>query len=481
MTNETRPVRVLVVDDDEAHAEAVSEALETDGCICRKATSTKAGIAELERESFDVILTDLVMRDGGGLEILRKARSLDPDAAVIVVTGHASIESAVAAMKEFAADYLTKPLKMDEVRLRVRRAARERSKNQENLELRRQNEELHRELDKRYGFEGIIGSSPAMQKLFELLQQIAPTDATVLILGESGTGKELVARAIHANSSRRAKPFVAINCAALSEGLIESELFGHEKGAFTGAIGPREGKLEFANRGTLFLDEVGDMPLSTQTKFLRAIEQREVVRLGSNRSIPVDLRIISATNQNLKERVAEGKFREDLYFRLAVVQMLLPPLRERTTDIPLLMDSFLAEFRKRHNKKLEKLTPEALAVLTHYHWPGNVRELRNVIETMVVTARGDVIDVSEIPPTILESVPSLPAAPRIAAVEAQVASDGGATQGLAALSNRRLEEIEREAIIENLRVHGGNRERVAQILGIGERTLYRKLKEYGIH
>jgi two-component system response regulator HydG len=471
-------VRVLVVDDDRLHAEAVSEALAKAGCACDQASSTDEGRSMYEQGRHDVILTDLVMHDGGGLELLRQVRGLDPDASVIVVTGHGSVETAVAAMKEGAVDYLTKPLKMEEVRIRVLRAARERLRSRENETLKKQNEQLHRELDQRYGFEGIIGSSPPMQKLFELLQQIAPTDATVLILGESGTGKELVARAIHANSQRRAKPFVAINCAALSEGLIESELFGHEKGAFTGAVVPREGKLEFANQGTLFLDEVGDMPLSTQTKFLRALEQREVVRLGSNRTIPVNIRVIAATNQELKELVKQGKFREDLYFRLAVVQIHLAPLRERLTDLGLLVDRFIDEFRKRHNKKVKGLTPGALAELSRYDWPGNVRELRNVVETMVVTARGEMLDEDVVPPSVKDHGAPPGARPIAAAPSTVVGSGEEAGEG--GLANRPLVDIERDAIVENLRVFDGNREKVAQALGIGERTLYRKLKEYGI-
>lgn len=485
MTPESTPSRVLVVDDDEAHAQALCEGLERAGMRCDMAAGTEQAIVRLENATYDVILTDLVMRDGGGLEVLRRARVLDPDAAVVLITGHASVETAVSTMKEGAIDYLTKPVKMDEVRLRVQRAAATRALAREKVTLQKENEQLHRELDRKYGFEGIVGGSPPMQKLFELLQQISPTDATVLVLGESGTGKEMVARAIHSNSQRKHKPFVAINCAALSEGLIESELFGHERGAFTGAIGPREGKLEFAHKGTLFLDEVGDMPISTQTKFLRALEQREVVRLGSNKSIPVDFRLIAATNQNLKERVKEGKFREDLYFRLAVVQVTLVPLRERVMDLPLLVDHFLHEFRKRHNKKVRGVTPAALARLSRHEWPGNVRELRNVIETMVVTSRTEWLDLSDLPPSIfeatagaaaLESNEIIPANP----VMMMQAPSGAMEPSVSPLVNRSLEDIEKQAIMENLQLNDGNREKVAQILGMGERTLYRKLKEYGI-
>lgn len=480
-TSEHDTIRVLVADDDEAHADALVEALERGGCICEKASGTRDAIAKMENDNFDVILTDLVMRDGGGIEVLKNARAKDPDASVVLMTGHASVETAVAAMKEGAIDYLTKPLQMEEVRIRVQKAARARFLARDKVILQKENEQLHRELDQRYGFEGIIGSSPPMQKLFELLQQISPTDATVLVLGESGTGKEMVAKAIHTNSNRKHRPFVAINCAALSEGLIESELFGHERGAFTGAIGPREGKLEFANKGTLFLDEVGDMPLSTQTKFLRALEQREVVRLGSNKSIPVDFRLIAATNQNLKEKVKEGKFREDLYFRLAVVQLNLVPLRERRTDIPLLVEHFLNEFRRRHNKKIKGVSSAAMLQLMRYDWPGNVRELRNVIETMVVIARGEQLDTHDIPVTVSSNISIDPSeSVRMIEQPSAVHLHSPAAESRAPLGNRSLEEIEKQAIIENLQLFDGNREKVAQALGIGERTLYRKLKEYGI-
>ncbi|HKD99386.1 MAG TPA: sigma-54 dependent transcriptional regulator [Planctomycetota bacterium] len=450
-------VSVLIVDDDEAHAEALRDGLERVGHSCEVADGRAAALAALDRSRFDVVLTDLVMRDGSGLDVLRAARERDPEAAVVLVTGHGTVESAVAAMKEGAVDYLAKPVQIEELRVRVAKAASHRA-------LRRENEELHRELDRRYGFEGIIGLSPPMQRLFETLQQISPTDATVLILGESGTGKELVARAIHANSPRRQRPFVAINCAALSEGLIESELFGHERGAFTGATAPREGKLEYASKGTLFLDEVGDMPLPTQTKFLRALEQREVVRVGANRPIPVDFRLIAATNQPLRGKVQEGKFREDLFFRIAVVQLHLVPLRERRSDIPVLIDHFISEMRTRHGKKVTAISPAARAVLLRHDWPGNVRELRNVIETMVVTTKSDVLDVADVPAPIQEAASALA---------------HGAPPS-ASLANRSLEDIEREAIAANLALVDGNREKVAQILGIGERTLYRKLKQYGL-
>ncbi|MBL8695091.1 MAG: sigma-54-dependent Fis family transcriptional regulator [Planctomycetes bacterium] len=455
--------RVLVVDDDLAHAEALVEGLERANCECETAEGATPARAALEKSRFDVVLTDLVMRDGSGLDVVRMARELDPEAAVVLLTGHGSIETAVAAMREGAVDYLQKPVQMDELRLRVTKAANVRALRRRHDELQRQNEELHRELDKRYGFEGIVGSSPPMQRLFETMQQIAPTDATVLVLGESGTGKELVARAIHLNSPRRKRPFVAINCAALSESLIESELFGHERGAFTGATGPREGKLEYASGGTLFLDEVGDMPLTTQTKFLRALEQREIERIGSNRTIKVDFRLIAATNQPLRDRVAEGKFREDLFFRLAVVQLRLVPLRERRADIPLLVDHFLAEFRRRHNKRIVGMSPAARALLMRYEWPGNVRELRNIVEAMVVTSRGEVLDVADVPPPVADAPPA-----PISAAEPL------------SLANRKLDEIERQAIEENLALYHGNREQVAKTLGIGERTLYRKLKEYGL-
>ncbi|MCK6448608.1 MAG: sigma-54 dependent transcriptional regulator [Planctomycetes bacterium] len=452
--------RVLIIDDDQAHAEALSDGLEVDGYACTIEHSGEKGIERASEQSFDAILTDLVMRDRSGLDVLQEARRLQPDSAVIMITGHGSVENAVDAMRLGAQDYLLKPVNIAELRTRLERAL-------ETVRLRRTNLELRRQLDKRFGFEGILGSSREMQRVFDILRQVSPTNATVLILGESGTGKELVARALHENSPRKDSRFVAVNCAALSEGLIESELFGHVKGAFTGAVAHKEGQIVHADGGTLFLDEVGDMPLLTQAKLLRVLESREVVPVGGNSPRKVDIRLIAATNRDLRAMAKEGKFREDLLFRLQVVTIELPPLRSRTGDIPLLVDHFVAELAEQHGRNVRGIAPEARAALARHPWPGNVRELRNAIENMVLLAHGDTLTVADIPDHLrAEAAPN----------EAR----GGGRGGLE-LAGRSLEEVERALIEANLHLTGGNREKTAKILGMGERTLYRKIKQYGLH
>ncbi len=451
-----RPVRVLIVDDDEGHAEALADALEIDGCRCSLAHSGEDAIRLLSEQTFDACLTDLVMPDRSGMDVLREASRLQPECAVLLVTGHESVRTAVEAMREGAADYLAKPVDLAELRTRLSRAV-------ESVRLKRTNTELQRQIDKRFGFEGIIGQSPAMQRVFDVLGQVSGTTATVLLLGESGTGKELAARAIHTNSPRAKRHFVAVNCAALSEGLIESELFGHVKGAFTGAHAAKEGRFVYADGGTLFLDEVGDMPLATQAKLLRALETREVVPVGGNAPQKVDVRLVSATNRDLEAMVREGTFREDLLYRLRVVTLRMPALRERRGDLPLLIDHFVHEFARTHARTIRGLSPEARTLLVRYDWPGNVRELRNVLENMVLLARGDVLSAEDVP----EPVQSGTAA-------------GARAGGGFELAGRSLSEVERALIEANLELCEGNREKTAKLLGIGERTLYRKLKEYGL-
>jgi two-component system response regulator HydG len=334
--------------------------------------------------------------------------------------------------------------------------------------LRRANAELHRRLDERFGFEGVIGNSPQMHDVVMRLQRIAPTDATVLIQGETGTGKELVAKAIHQNSPRKKRPFVPLNCAALSEHILESELFGHIRGAFTDASSDRQGKFEYADGGTLFLDEVGDMPIPTQIKLLRVLESGEITRVGSNEPIKVNVRILSATNRDLEKAIAEGTFREDLYHRLKVVTITLPRLADRREDIPLLIDYFVKEHSKRHQKTVRGISTAARRRLMTYDWPGNVRQLRNVIESMVVVDYDEVLDVDDLP-SELAPVP----------VPGEAASAAGAN-GLHELIGKPISELEALFIGETLKATGGNREEAAAILGIGERTLYRKIKEYGL-
>jgi two-component system response regulator HydG len=457
------PIRVLVVDDDEPHAQAVAQSLERIGCDCTVAGSGPRGIALIESENdFDVVVTDLKMDDVDGLEILRKSKEELPDAEVIVVTGHASSNSALTAGQHGAYAYLLKPLDINELRAAVQKASTR-------VRLIRRNAELNRRLDEKFGFEGVIGSSPQMHKVIETLKFVAPTDSTVLIQGESGTGKELVARALHQNSPRKNKPFVPLNISALPSSILESELFGHEQGAFTGAIGRRIGKFEFANGGTLFLDEVGEMPMETQIKLLRVLEDRKVTRVGTNEEHEVNVRLVAATNADLKAMVERKTFRGDLYYRLTVVSIHLPPLRDRRSDIPLLMEHFRKDICARMHKEVVGFTKAARQALISYDWPGNIRQLRNTVERMIVLDSDSQLDVDDLPDDIAVlahgdgETPGVPAIP-----------------GSDALIGRPLIDVERYYIHRALELTEGKREEAAQLLGIGERTLYRKIKEYGL-
>ncbi len=454
-------VRVLIVDNDEPHALTVAESLSRVGYQCTVATSGTDGASFIDAETFDVIITDLVMNDLDGLAILDKAKESLPDAEVIIITGHGTIPSAVTAMQRGAFNYLLKPLDIAQLRAVTEKACA-------NQRLRRANAELNRRLDEKFGFEGVVGSSTQMHDVITRLQRVSPTNASVLIQGETGTGKELVAQAIHQNSPRKNKPFVALNCAALSENILESELFGHVKGAFTDASTDRVGKFEYAHGGTLFLDEVGDMPLATQIKLLRVLESGEITRVGSNDPIQVSVRILSATNRNLEEAIAQGHFRSDLYHRLKVVTIALPRLADRAQDIPLLVEHFIKELSKRHHANIRGMSTAARRRLMSYAWPGNVRQLRNVVESMVVVDIDGVLDLDDLP-TELADVGETPAS-----------AGGGASAGLsvATLVGKSLDEVERLLITETLKFTGGNREEAAHLLGIGERTLYRKIKEY---
>jgi two-component system response regulator HydG len=453
-----QPIRVLVVDDDEPHAQAVAESLERVGYECEIATSGREALRLIEEQEYDIVLTDLLMDDVGGLDVLAKAKRELPDAEVVILTGHSSIKAAVTAMQAGAATYLTKPLDINELRIVV-------DKRSQSQRLARTNVQLQKQLNERFGFEGVVGNSADMQRVIEKCKQVAPTNATVLITGESGTGKELVAKALHVNSPRRHKPFVPLNCAALSETILESELFGHVKGAFTGAERERKGYFEQANGGTLFLDEVGDIPLATQIKLLRVIESGEIVRVGSNEPMKVNVRLISATNRDLTVAIAEGKFRPDLYHRIKVVSIKLSPLRQRREDIPLLIEYFLKEFAAAHDKTVSGITPAARKVLMAYSWPGNVRELKNTIESMVVMDVDCILDLDD----LTEDV--------------QSAASGHAEtlSGKDGLVGKPLDEVEKYYIAETLKLSGGNREEAARMLGIGERTLYRKIKDYGLN
>ena len=448
-------IRVLVLDDEEPHAHAVAESLERTGYDCTVATSGAEGIERIETEEFEIVITDLVMGDVDGLTVLKRARQELPEAEVIVITGHGTIKTAVSAMQQGATTYLTKPLDISELRTVVDKATERQRLHRSNLDLRRQ-------LDEKFGFEGVVGNSIAMNKVMARLRLVAPSPATVHIRGENGTGKELAALALHNNSPRRHKPFVALNCAALSEGILESELFGHERGAFTGADRLRKGRFEHANGGTLFLDEVGDLPMSTQIKLLRVIESREIMRVGSNESIKVNVRLISATNRDIDQLVEEGRFRQDLYYRLKVVTIQLPPLRERREDIPLLCDHFLKQLSETHERPVPTITTRVLRVLRANDWPGNVRELRNALESMFVVDEDGRLDLEDLPE------------------ELQGRPEASAGSSQESLVGRPLKEVEAYYIEQALKLTTGNREEAANLLDIGERTLYRKIKEYSI-
>jgi len=456
LDSETPKAAVLVVDDERDHAQVMCEALQRQGHRCDVTFNLAEAESRLKQKSYDVIVTDLVM-DGkrDGLEVLRKAKSLTPPPQVILVSAHGDIPIAVQAMNEGAYGFIEKPLDLNHFRAQVNRAA-------ERAALQKQNQVLREELQEQSGFEGIIGKSGAMQRVLTTARQVAASDIPVLIMGESGTGKELIARAIHYNSRRRKNRMVTLNCAGLSESILEDELFGHVKGAFTGAQTEREGRFEHADGGTLFMDEIGDMPGVMQAKLLRVLENGEVVRMGSNEPIEVDVRLISATNRKLEEMVAEKQFREDLFFRIKGVTLSLPPLRERREDIPLLMHYFLQEFAEKYKKELEGITPAAQQMLVSYGWPGNVRQLRTAVENMVVLAPGKMMGVESLP------------------AEIQPAAGAEHISGITNLVGISIEEAEKELIRNTLKMVDGNREQAARILRIGERTLYRKIREYGL-
>ncbi len=453
-------VRVLIVDDDEAHAQAVADSLQSMNCECDIANTGAKGVELIESENFDIVITDLRMADVDGLAILGKTKEELPEAEVIVLTGHSSVQSAVTAMQGGAYTYLTKPLDIGELRTTVEKAS-------DRIRLIRRNAALNRRLDEKFGFEGVIGTSPAMHRVIERLKNLAPTETTVLIQGENGTGKELVAKALHQNSNRKNKPFVALNISALPESILESELFGHEPGAFTGAATRRIGKFEYANGGTLFLDEVGEMPMETQIKLLRVLEDRKITRVGSNDEKSINVRLLAATNADLKKMMEASTFREDLYYRLSVVTVELPPLRERRMDIPVLTDHFLKDLSQRHGKEVQGISRAARQAMMAYDWPGNIRQLRNAVEAMLVLDVDGLLDVDDLPEEI---------APLATDVQEGVVSSGG----FDVLLGKPLKDVERYYIQRALELTEGNREEASALLGIGERTLYRKIKDFGL-
>src|SRR2546426_43493 len=446
--------RILVVEPDEEIGSDVSRNLGRMGYRVTHVLTLRRALARMARQDFDLIIAALRV---GGLrdrELLERIRSGGGSNSVLVLAAQSDMDAAVRTLKHGADDYLTKPPDPYELRRRVGHIL-------ERRELTDRLAHLQKTLTLRYALHSFVQQSDAMRKVVEKIAQIAPTSSTILILGESGVGKELVAKAIHYNSPRRPRPFLAINCSAISEHLIESELFGHERGSFTGAVGRVKGKFEMADRGTILLDEVGEMNLQTQVKLLRVLEEREFMRVGGSRNIGIDVRVLAATNADLQERIRQGRFREDLYFRLQVITLRVPSLRERSEDIPELVRTFLESLCRANNLPTKDLTPDALIALGHYAWPGNVREMKNLLESLVVTVPGDVIDLADLPP----------------AVRGERSADAIHLRVEAGMSMR---DMQRELIRRTLARTDGNRTRAAHILQIGVRTLQRKIKEYGL-
>jgi two-component system response regulator HydG len=448
---------ILVVDDDTAHRTMLRTLVGGWGYEIAEADDGGTAIDRVRQQAYDLVLMDVRMLKVSGLEALAAVKKLNPAIPVVIMTAYSSVETAVDALKQGAHDYLTKPLDFDKLKITIERAM-------EHTRLKEENRRLRESLDLQFDRSRIIGRSPAMVKLLDTVSQVAPSEATVLITGESGTGKELIAAAIHFNSSRRDGPFVQLNCAAITETLLESELFGHEKGAFTGAERRREGRFHQADGGSLFLDEVSEMPLSMQVKLLRVLQEREFTRVGGDAAVRVDVRLIAATNRHLPDLIAAGKFREDLYYRLNVVGLIVPPLRERREDIPLLAQHFLETFAQRNRKLIKGFTPQAMDNLTRYGWPGNVRELMNAVERAVVLSRTQYLPVEDFALVPDEEPPRDVSAP----------SPIGAAENLA------LDEIEKTTILRALESAGGNKSETARRLGITRRTLHKKLKAYGV-
>ena len=441
---------ILVIDDEKNIREGLSMALEDEGYDVITAEDGKKGLEKALYESVDLIITDLRMPLVSGEEILKKVVTELPSIPVIVLTGHGTVELAVEAMRIGAYDFLTKPLDLDRLFRLVKRAL-------ENRALVLEKKELEERLEKSTSIENIIGNSSAIRKVFDEIKKVAPTKATVLITGESGVGKELVANAIHNFSQRRNKPFIKVHCAALAESLLESELFGHEKGAFTGAIERKRGRFELSNKGSIFLDEIGEINQNIQVKLLRVLQEKQIERVGSSEPIDVDTRVIAATNKDLEKEMKEGRFREDLYYRLNVVHIFIPPLRERREDIPLLVDHFVKEFEAENGKVISSIEPKARNAIYNYDWPGNIRQLRNCIESAVVMTSDNILHFEDLP-----------------------FKEKGETEVIKIPIGSTMENAEKEIIIKTLNHENNNKKRASDILGIGRKTLYRKLKEYNI-
>jgi Nif-specific regulatory protein len=438
----------------------LSEYLKNEGYDVEASTDGEKAISMIERKCYDIILTDLMMPNIDGMEVLKYATQHSRESICVILTGYGTIKNAVEAVKLGAFDYLTKPVKMDEILITLRRAL-------EFRDLKRENQNLKNQLKKKYKFENIIGDSDKMHQIFETIEKVADTDSTILILGESGTGKELIAKAIHYNSYRREGPFIPVNCAAIPSELLESELFGHEKGAFTNAIRTRIGRFELANGGAVFLDEIGDMSPNLQSKLLRVLQERQFERIGGVKTVKIDIRIIAATHQDLKVAVEQGKFRQDLYYRLNVIPIPVPPLRERKSDIPLLVHHFLNHFNRSKKRKILGITNEALNRFMEYYWPGNVRELENIIERIVILTNNDRITVQDLPEKI-QTLSGDEHAPPFEIPEEGISLDNA------------LNEFEKKLILQALNKTGWIKNKAAQLLNLNRTTLIEKIKRQNL-
>jgi two-component system response regulator HydG len=457
--NSLKTTKILIVDDDHGHLTTLKTITKSWGYTVETANDGVAAVDMVKSGPVDLILMDVRMTNMSGIEALGLIKDYNPSIPVIIMTAYSSVESAVEALKSGAYDYLIKPLDFEVLKLTIERAS-------EHAGLKEENRALKERLRSDYDIANIIGRSQPMKKLFDTMSMVAPSEATVLITGESGTGKELIARSLHFNSPRKEKPLVVVNCASIAETLLESELFGHEKGAFTGADKRREGRFMQANNGTIFLDEIGEMSPTMQAKLLRVLQEKEVQRVGSDETIKVDVRIVAATNRNLEADVAKGRFREDLFYRLNVMNLNVPPLKERQEDIPLLAQHFLEKFADKNRKTVKGFVPLAMDMLLNYDWPGNVRELENAIERAVILLTGEYITEKQLPLNITKKYPDLLTSP----IAAAPVMDG----------TRSMEEIEKEAILATLKVSGGNKSETARRLGITRKTLHNKLKNYGL-
>lgn len=448
------PEKILVVDDEDIIRESLSFVLQKEGYVVSEAENGKVAYEKILQDYFDLVITDIEMPQMKGIELLEKISAFTAQTSVIMITAYGSLETAIKALRNGASDYILKPIEFDELLIKINRIF-------ETRKLISENRLLKREIQRQYDFANLVGKSSGMMKIFEMIQTVAETESTVLITGNSGTGKELIARAIHYNSKRKGKPFIAVNCGAISENLIESELFGHKRGAFTGAISDKEGFLKAADGGTLFLDEISEMPLNLQVKLLRVIQEKEITPVGTTYSIPINVRFLASTNRNLMEQINEGKFREDLFYRLNVIEINIPSLKDRKEDIPLLVDHFIHKYRNEVGKNVREIEPSALRALMNYDWRGEVRELENIIERAVIFCKTDYISLNDLP-IYLQSTRDI-----------QIPEKAGSLEEF-------IHKIEREYILKALEANNYDKEKVAKVLQLGLSTLYRKIKDYNL-